>query len=202
VTLAVVVPPAVEPVSLAEMKTHLRIDITDDDSLISTLITAARDYIERVTRRTMIYTGYKLLLDTFPGWSVHLPRLPVLDQSAGVEFLTATPLVQYYNLQGVLTTLTAGTDYELDLYHNPPRLVLPPMVYWPWTQLGKTNAVQISFVAGYSADASLVPPLLKNAIKLLVSHWYNNREAVGSVGDEIALAIESICKIYSAGDYC
>ena len=200
-TLQVVYPPAVEPVSLADLKSHLKVDTSSDDTLITSLGIGARDYIERVTRRTMIYTGYQLLMNTYPGQEVHLPRSPVSQQSAGTVFAFATPQNQYLNLTGSLITLTPGTDYEYDLYHNPPRLVLPPMVYWPWTQLGKTNAVQIQFVAGYGPDGTSTPEMLKTAIKLLTAHWYQNREAVGQAGAELPLAVDTICKIYSSGDY-
>ena len=59
--------PVVEPVSLLEAKAHLRVDIPDDDALISALITAAGHYAETLTRRAFIAQSWKLVLDSFPG---------------------------------------------------------------------------------------------------------------------------------------
>ncbi|MBW8067975.1 MAG: hypothetical protein GJU73_11120, partial [Ferrovum sp.] len=59
--------PGVEPVSLLEAKAHLRVDIPDDDALITALIVAARMHAETVTRRALIAQSWKLVLDSFPG---------------------------------------------------------------------------------------------------------------------------------------
>mgnify|MGYP000365478232 CR=1 FL=1 len=58
--------PAVEPISLAEAKAHLRVDTSADDSLITSLIVAARKYFEERTRRSLITQSWKLTLDDFP----------------------------------------------------------------------------------------------------------------------------------------
>ena len=57
----IVMQPVIEPVSLDEMKKHLRVDIDDDDELIQAMITAARTHIENITRRAFL---------TQPGTSV------------------------------------------------------------------------------------------------------------------------------------
>jgi uncharacterized phiE125 gp8 family phage protein len=75
------------------------------------------------------------------------------------------------------------------------------MTYWPLTQPGKSKAVSVDFVAGYGPTPATVPALLKQAICLLVGHWFENREAVGNVGGEVAFAVDSILKIYRTGDY-
>lgn len=199
--LQVLVPPAAEPVTLSEAKAHLRVDISTDDSLISALISAARDLVERTTRRALIYTGYRWTLDVFPEGYLELPRQPVVEAAAATVFAYGTPRVQYYDMDGVLQALVKEDDFEHDLASNPPQLVLPPLVYWPFTEVGKVNAVRVDFVAGYGATGSSVPALLRQAILLLVSHWYEHREAVGTVGAEVPMAVDSILKIYSAGDY-
>lgn len=59
-------PPVAEPLTLTETKNFLRVSITDDDSLISTLITAAREACESYTSRSFCFKGYKQTLDSFP----------------------------------------------------------------------------------------------------------------------------------------
>lgn len=199
--LSVVTPPTTLAVPLADAKTYLRVDGTSEDSLIAGLIQAATDHVERVTRRTMIYTTYRLRLDSFPDGPIELPRSPAVDITAGANYAYAMPSIDYIDNTGAADSLTKDVDYELDLSENPPQLHLPPLEYWPLTQAGKAKAVTVDFVAGYGPTAATVPALLKQGILLLVGHWYENREAVGSVGSEMALAVDSILKIYRTGDY-
>ena len=199
--LSVVTPPTTLAVPLADAKTYLRVDGTNEDSLIAGLIQAATDHVERVTRRTMIYTTYRLRLDSFPDGPIELPRSPAVDITAGGNYAYDMPSVDYFDQVGDEVSLEKEVDYELDLTENPPCLQLPAMTYWPLTKAGKAKAVTVDFVAGYGPTAATVPALLKQGILLLVGHWYENREAVGSVGSEMALAVDSILKIYRTGDY-
>ncbi len=66
--LSVEFPAAVDPVSLAEAKLYLRVDsfMTDDDALISSLISAATHACEAFTRRSFITKGFLQTLDAFP----------------------------------------------------------------------------------------------------------------------------------------
>lgn len=200
-SLAVVSPPVALAVPLADAKTYLRVDGSNEDSLIAGLIQAATDHVERTTRRTLVYTTYRLRLDTFPDGPIELPRSPAVEITQGGNYAYDMPAVDYIDQDGDTVELVKDTDFEVDLAENPPSLYLPPQTYWPLTQAGKAKAVSIDFVAGYGPTAATVPPLLKTAVLLLVGHWYENREAVGSVGSEVALAVDSILKIYRTGDY-
>ena len=62
-----------EPVTLVEAKLHLRVDLSDDDALITAMISAAREMVERYTSRTLIYTAYRLTMDNWP-YDIELPR--------------------------------------------------------------------------------------------------------------------------------
>jgi uncharacterized phiE125 gp8 family phage protein len=200
-SLAVVTPPTALAVPLADAKIFLRVDGTNEDSLIAGLIQAATDHVERTTRRTMIYTTYRLKIDTFPEGPIELPRSPAVDITAGATYAYDMPSIDYIDQSGSSVSMLKNTEYEIDLAENPPQLNLPPLDYWPLTQAGKAKAVTVDFVAGYGPTAATVPALLKQAILLLVGHWYENREAVGSVGSEMALAVDSVLKIYRTGDY-
>ena len=98
-------------------------------------------------------------------------------------------------------TMVEDDTYELLLDDNPPRIVTPALELWPITYAGQRGAVEIDFIAGYGAAGNTVPPMLKQAIKMLVAHWYEHREAVGTVGQEVPLAVDSILRLYQDGGY-
>lgn len=184
-----ITPPASEPVSVSEAKLHLRVDGADEDTLISGLITAARQYVEDYTQRALITQTWRLLLDEFPnGDTIHVPLPPLQSVNS----------VTYYDEDGALQTLPT-TDYHVDPESAQGRVVLTDGKCWPTTQT-RPNAVTIEFVAGYG-DAASVPQAIKQAILLLVAHWYEHREAVvigtsGNVAKEAAFAVDALLTPY------
>ena len=97
--------PAIEPVSLAEAKSHLRVDqdFTDDDLYIQSLISAARHHIEAVSDRTLIRCQWQIKLDQFPSWDIELPRPPIAPDNVSVTFVpsqssTPMPLLPIHTL--------------------------------------------------------------------------------------------------------
>lgn len=57
--LRVVAQAAVEPVTLLEAKAHLRVDDGDSDTLIGSLITSAREIVERQTGYALAAASYE-----------------------------------------------------------------------------------------------------------------------------------------------
>lgn len=181
--LVLVMPPAVEPVTLQEGKAHLRVDTTDDDVLISSLITAAREYCEAFQRRAYITQMWELVLDAWPnGPEIRLPRPP----------LQSVVAVRYCDFSGTEYTLSPE-DYIVDTKSEPGRVVLAYGKTWPAVMLYPASPIAIRFTAGYGDPAS-VPAKVKQAILLLVGHWYENREAVtvGSVSRAVEFAVEAL----------
>jgi uncharacterized phiE125 gp8 family phage protein len=197
--LQIVTPPAVEPVSLAEAKAHLRVDTTDDDSLIKSLIIAARAYCENYTGRQFITATLKLTLDGFPdaldkndlagdgGYvikddAILMPR-PRLISVTGIT---------YIDMAGATQTLSSSV-YKVDTQREPGRLGLAYNQTWPIAR-DEINAVAITFAAGYGASANDVPQTVKQAMLLLIGHWYENREAVnvGNITGVLALTVEAL----------
>lgn len=181
--LKLVTPPAVEPVSLDELKSHLRVDIADDDDYIGGLIMAAREYIEETTRRSLTTQTWRLSLDDWPDDDeIELPRPPL--QSI-ISF-------QYTDSDGITTDVDAGS-YEIDTDSEPGQIVLANNQSWPDVILKAANPVQVTYVAGYGDAGSDVPGRLRHAIKLLAAHWYENREPVAAVKlMPIPFAVESL----------
>lgn len=157
---------AIEPVSVAEVKNHLRVTDSTEDSLIAALIISARKIVEQFTRRALINQTYRLYLDQFPYINaIELPFPPLVSVS----------YVKYYDQDGVLQTLPA-LDYQTDNRSTPGLIALTEDGAWPLTEGDKVNAVEIEFIAGYGATASAVPFPLRLAITHLAAHWFEHRE--------------------------
>ncbi len=90
--------------------------------------------------------------------------------------LASVTSVKYPDSAGTQTTL-AASEYTVDTAVTPGRLFLKYGHYWPVTILQPHSAVVVRFVAGFGA-ASAVPEDLRQALLLLVGHFYENREAV------------------------
>lgn len=179
--LVTTVAPAAEPVSLAEAKAHLVVGHDDDDSLITRFVGAAREQTETETGRRWMPQTLTLTFERFP-WRCNAL---IADPCGGwfngrpVILLPATPVtavnaVRYRDGAGVLQTLTADTHYLAWLAHLPPVVYPAPGKSWPETQLGRMDAVEIEFVAGYG-KAAAVPNAAKVAMLLAVAFWYENR---------------------------
>lgn len=159
-------PPAVEPISLADMKLHLRVDADDDDSLISALISAAREYAEVFTRRQIITATWMWTFDKFADELI-VPRAP----------LQSVTSVKYIDTAGVQQTLSADV-YDVHSADTPGRVTLAYAQSWPDAR-AQTNAIEIVFVAGYGDAAGSprrIPDSLIAALKLLAGDFYEHRE--------------------------
>lgn len=152
-------------VSLAEAKLHLRVDVADDDALITALITAATELAEQATGRAIMPQTWELTLDAFPA-ALEITRVPAISVTS----------LKYWDTAGVQQTLGTAR-YTLDNADEFGAAYVVP-VYgdtWPDTR-EQINAVALRYVAGY-ADAAAVPDSIKAWIKLQVGAMYENREA-------------------------
>lgn len=165
--LRVTTPPAEEPVSLAEIKSHLKVDVADEDDLISSYLTAARLQCELEARRAFVSQTLQLKLEEWP-WEdrIHLPRPP----------LQSVTSVVYVDSDGVQHTLS-GSDYIVDTASEPGRIILAFGVGWPGATLQPGPAITVTYVAGFG-DAEDVPATYKQAIRLATGHFYENREQI------------------------
>jgi uncharacterized phiE125 gp8 family phage protein len=172
--------PTIEPVSLAEGKLHLKIETADtaDDTLISALIKAAREFCEGYQNRAYIERAITMKLDDFPD-EIILPAPPLISVTS----------VKYIDTAGTQQTL-AGTVYTVDTTSEPGRVVLAYNQSWPSIR-GDANGVEVVYKAGYGAAAANVPEGVKAAIKLMLTHLYENR------GDDNAQIPESVKNILS-----
>ena len=162
-SLSLITPPTVEPVSLAEAKLHLRVDFDDDDALIESLISAARVAAETLTGRQICTARWMRTLDGFPCSSLRLHRCPV--QSV-VE-------ISYQDQLGQWQTVDPSI-YVSDLTSEPARITPGFGNSWPIT-LPQIGVVRVVFDAGYGTPSD-VPEGLKSWIKLRIGSLYAHRE--------------------------
>lgn len=163
--LQLITPPTAEPVSLAEAKAHLRVAHASEDTLISTLIKAARLHVEATLGRALVTQTWDFWLPAWPESGVlELPRPP----------LQSVTYVKYRDLDGVTQTLSTG-DYVVVAPGIVGTVEEAPGATWPSTQT-HPQAVNVRFVAGFG-DAETVPDDIRCALLLIVEHLYRNRGA-------------------------
>lgn len=181
--------PAVEPVTLAEAKRHANVVASDDDTLIAALIVAARELVEVDTSHALINQTWELELSGWWTGGLECPRPP----------LVSVTHIKYYDQDDVLQTLETAY-YDVDT-RRQPGVIWWDEDYTAPTLSDEANPVLVTYVAGYGAAASAVPQRAKQAILLLVGHWYRCREAVGTVGTEVALAYQRLIHSLRVGGY-
>jgi hypothetical protein len=204
--LTLVTPAGSEPVTLAEAKLFGKIDVTDDDALITDLIAGARKALEERWDWSFVTQTWDYFLDTFPWESWAFPPGggdPLLRPMQGIQLVGGAPIllprqpiqsvtsVKYTDYLGVQSTVSSG-DYTADVTNNrQPRIVPNIGKSWPVVTLQVLNAVVVRFVSGYGA-ASAVPEQAKLTIKKLVNYWYYNRENAGTFPAWVDMDLESL----------
>jgi uncharacterized phiE125 gp8 family phage protein len=153
--------PAVEPLTLDEMRLWLRLDSSDEDQLVLALVRAARSAVEQATRRALISQTWRLRLDAWPtDRCVRLPLSPILSLDA-VRVFDAAGAPTLANLQNFHIDTSRGAKLVCD--------VAPP-------QPGRiANGLEIDVTAGFGPTPQSVPESLRMAMRLLVAHWYEHR---------------------------
>lgn len=204
-SLAKVVQPTVEPVSLAELKKHVRVEHEEEDAYLQGLIQAAREYSERRIDRCFIDTKLEMKLDTFPiGVELPLPLPPfsptTTRQTIEVSYLN----VQLQSLPVVEAEPVIVSQPGTFIAHraSTPAILTPNVNgYWPVTGPIRA-AVTIRWWAGYGDAGAAVPKGIRHAILMLAAHWYMNREAVapGSLGS-VPFGVDELLSTHAWGAY-
>lgn len=184
--LTLVTAPAVEPVSLNELKTHLRVDVDDDNDLIQALGAAARQHVESYTRRQLITQTWDYQLDGFPADAIVVPLAPVSAVSS-ISYLDSAGNTQTWSSSNYRTDLPVGP------WAQRPRIEPAYNVSYPSTY-GVMNAVSVRCVTGYGSTGATVPVAIRAAIKILVGHWYEHREPVvtGTIVSPMPMSVDAL----------
>lgn len=158
--------PASEPVTVAEAKAHLRVEATNEDTLIASLVLTSRLHVETALGLALQTQSWRLLLDRWP---------PEKDLELPLRPLQSIDAVRVLPAEGAPAIIDPA-NYLADTASVPPRLVRTGVI---WPQPGKAaNGVEIDFTAGYGASAADVPTPIRQALLLLIAHWYERREPI------------------------
>lgn len=186
-SLTVSAGPTELPVSYQEAMEHLRLDTHDEMDTVNALIRAATDYVERFTHRALLTQTLVLRLDEWPTlcdapYFIDLPRPP----------LQSVTSIMYLDTDNVLQTWDSS-HYQVDTNRTPGRVSLAYNKTLPNTLSGVANAITVTYVAGYTSRAA-VPESIRLAIRLLIGHWFENREdsITGTIHGPIERGVSSL----------
>jgi len=165
--LTITVQPTSEPVTVDELRAHLRLDAGDFDTELTRLITAARKSVEAMLKRQLIHATYQWTMDYWPDYVFEIPQGPLSSVSS----------ITYYDGNGVSQTW-ASTNYQVDTTTLYGTVTLANNATYPVLETGKKNAITVTFIAGYGSSAASVPENVKQAILVLAAHWFENPQSV------------------------
>ena len=173
-------------ISLTEAKTHMRVVSTADNDYIKSLIKVATKRIEDMTGRKFISQTWYSYHDDWPNDNyIELPYAPLRSiPSSGVLYKCTT---------GNSTTMSS-TAWNYTTQQEPPIVYLEYGDTWPSTGLYEFNPVRIQGVYGYSSGSTSVPVEIKQACKIMVSHWYENREPgiMGRIYTDVPMSVDAL----------
>lgn len=174
--------PAAEPITLAEARTFLRLDQDAEDGLVGALVTAARLHVEASTRRLLMTQRWRLVHDRWPGAFLPIPLSPLREVEA----------IRLFAADGTAATLPPA-DWWVDPAPGTGRLFSTRTCF---PNPGRRFAgIEVDVVAGYGTAAD-VPEPLRQAIRLLVAHWFEQRLLVGEAGSPLPRTVDALLAPY------
>lgn len=180
--------PAAEPITLADAKLHLRVDGDDEDSLIESLVVAARRWIEQTHGLALVTQTWDGALARFPrGSEIMVPKYPLVSVTS----------ITYHDDDLSTSTVFSSSSYQVDTRPRPPRIVLKNGSSWPTDSLRLSSGVVVRAVFGFG-DPVNVPPGIVHAMRLLVANMYEHREpeVTGTIVAEVDFAVDALLAPY------
>lgn len=192
--IKIITAPTEELISLEDAKKHLRVTSSDEDSIITSIIKVAREVAENFTRRALASQTLEYIIDKFPEKVITLPMPPV-------ESITS---IKYKNSSGVETTWDSSKYIFLD--SEPAKIVPAYGEIFPSFTPYPIGAVRIRYVTGYKAEGDaniIIPEAIKQALFLLIGHYFENREILlerGHIPKTIPFSAEALLYSYKIWD--
>lgn len=182
--LALVEPPAVPPLTLVTAKQHLRVDGGGDDADVTAALNDAAAYIDGPNGKglALITQTWALSLGGFEADPIVIPLWPV----------QSVETIEYLDSEGETQTIDPAAC-RIDLAASPVEIHPGWGASWPAVRCGP-GAVTVTFKAGFGDAPADIPGTLGRAVRLLVGHYFNNRE-----GAEMPPAIDNLISRYAVG---
>ena len=181
--------PGALTVSVAEAKTHMRVDGTSEDTLIENMIKAVTRAAEDYTHRAFITQDWRATYDAEVFTSLTIPAVPQI---------LALPRAPLQSLQSVKTyddddseTAKDVADFHVDVNSQPGRICLKDGKTWP-TSLRPIAAIEINYRCGYGDASSDVSDAIREAILHGVGEMFENREQLNLD----AIALPNVTKMF------
>jgi len=186
--IIVVTPPAIEPITLEEARTHIRSDSADDGTEVTQFIETARVKMEAKLRRALITQTLDIFRDSFPGLLgvIEIPRPPTQSVTS----------ITYLDTNGDSQTLSAS-NYVVTTNSTPARIVPADGEQWPDTQV-MVDAVTIRIVAGYGDAAADVPAPIVQGMLLAITDMYDHRgtQIIGAAASAMPITVDRVISEY------
>jgi uncharacterized phiE125 gp8 family phage protein len=156
-----------EPVTIQEAQDQLRVDSDADQENVDLLIRAAREQFERDTDYVLTTQTWKYVAGSFPQGVICLRK----------SNISSIDSVQYVDENGDTQTFDAS-NYNTSIREDLSYIALNDGSSWPDTKTGQLDSVIVNFTAGYSDPPVNCKYDIKQAIRLLITHFYDNRNDV------------------------
>ncbi|MGU3399804.1 phage head-tail connector protein [Brucellaceae bacterium D45D] len=171
-TMFLVTPPELEPVTIENARAFLRLSSNSEDTILERLIKTARELVEAET-------GLALINQT---WRLRVNRWPRSGRLALFKFpVTAITMVVAYRTDGTAVSFPPE-EFTLQDGRRPQRLYMAP-----YPEAALLCGLEVDFVAGFGATAASVPEALKQAILSLTAHLYESRAGVDAAATPLTI---------------
>ena len=184
--IELVAAPTTQPINIAETKKHLRIEHSDDDVLIDSLIKTAIAYVD-----VKGALGKAMITQTWREWYSPNPTQIVVSLGP-VQSVSA---IKYYDADNTLQTDTLSNYLVLG---TSSRTTIKPKSGFTWpTTFARDDAIAIEYVIGYGNSDTDIPATIRQALLMLVAHYYENREneLIGTISKTLPFGFEDLINI-------
>jgi len=165
-TYKVITGPASEPLTLSDVKAWLKVDDSTDDTLITLLISAARESAEKYLQMALLPQTIEEYFDNFYHYGLRL---------------TISPLI---SVTHVKYTPTGGTEQTLntDLYEThptaqPPLIIRKENITFPEVSLQGAK-VKVTYQAGFANAANVPAPIKIGMLKTIAAAYQDRQDAI------------------------
>ena len=161
--ITVVQPPTSMPISLTQVKQHLRIDNDAEDGVLIDMISSATDYCEVTLRKNLIE---RTLRQDFSR----------KDCTSGI-FLTGSPVREVVEILGLSlsgqSVVIPSSDYTVSFHDGQAHIYIKEIV----APAVIAQGVSVGYLSGFGQTSAEIPGNITRAIMMLVAHWYEFRGA-------------------------